>query len=160
MDGEHNIVELNWVESTRESAEIFFLDVRDPVERRIENCVERVTQQVERQEIKVQPNDRLSLEVDEDLRVEGDWPGGKVNPTDDERYENDCRRVCDDDANKQVWIVDNSARRCIASDFHMSGVFAEKADDLRPTVGYVCGNWESTRRDDEQVMMIFEKVDS
>ena len=52
-------------------------------EAQVVDGVAREPRQVERDEVKVEPDDRLPLEVDVALGVEGDGPGNEVNPPHD-----------------------------------------------------------------------------
>lgn len=87
MNWEENIINLNWVHSMRESVEIFILEVLEEEEWDVEDAVHAVPNNVESQEIEGQSNHTLSSEIEDDLRVEGDAPCCKINPSDNHRNE-------------------------------------------------------------------------
>lgn len=71
----------------RKSPKIFLLEVAREVETHVEDSVHAVTDNVQRQKVETQSNDRFSSEVENHLRVEGNTPCCKINPTNDERDE-------------------------------------------------------------------------
>lgn len=160
MDWKHDVVELNGVDTSRESLEILELNVADPVEGRIENRVERVAEQVEGNEVEVQSDNWLSLKVDPNLRIEWNRPSYKVNPANDKRDEDDRRRVRNDNANEKLRIIHNAWGRWVADNFDMSGAFSKKADNLLPVLIWIRGNLELSRGNRDHFVVILIQVHS
>lgn len=159
VDREDDIVELDGVETARESLEVFIFDVSDPIKRAVEDGVERVAQQVQREEVKIQADHRLPAEIDPDLRIERNRPRCEINPTDDDRNENERGWMRDDDANEQFGVVDDAGGRWISDDFRVSRILPVKADDLLPIFVRVRGDLKDVRRNADQLMKILIKSD-
>lgn len=159
MYREHDVIQFNWIKTTGMSLEIFILDVSYPIKRWVENRVERVAQQVERQKVKVQADYRFPLEVVKNLGVEGDRPSDEVNPTDDQRNENYGRRMRNDNSNEKARVIDNTRRSCIPDDFNVSRTLPQERDLLHPVIVAVCWNRERIRTDCDHVMMVLVKGD-
>lgn len=157
---EHDVIQSDWIETAWKPLEVFVLDVRDPIERRVEHRIQSMAEQIECQEIEVQSNHWLSFEVVPDLRVERNRPGGKVNPSNDERDENEWRRMGNDDPYKKVGVVNNTGRRCVAEDFNMTWVLSEEADDLWPATIWIRRDGKLIWGDSDEFVVIFVKVDS
>ena len=71
---------MQWADH-QSSGEIFFLEERHKVKTDIEDSIESVSHKVQRQKIKAQSNHGFSFLIDKYLRIEGDWPCYKVNPS-------------------------------------------------------------------------------
>lgn len=159
MYREHDVIQFNGIETAGMSLEIFVLDVSYPIKRWVENRVERVAQQVERQKVKVQANYRFSLEVVPNLRVEGDRPSDEVNPTDDQRNENYGRRMRDDNSNEQSRVINDTRWSCISDDFDVSRTLPQKRDLLHPVIVAVCWDRKGVRAYCDHVMVVLVKGD-
>lgn len=157
MDREEDVVQLHGIVAAGESLEVFVLDVRDPVEGRVEHGVQRVPEKIQREKVEIQADDGLALVVVPDLRVKRDRPGGEVDPADDEREKNDGRRVRDADPDKQVGVVDICVRSGVSDHLDVSGAFTGHIDGLRETIA---AGWhgEAVGSDHDQVIVVLVEV--
>lgn len=82
------------------STGIFLLYAGYPIKATIVNTIQCKTNNVEREKVKVESNYRFSLKINENLRIERNGPGQKINPTEHNRGVNNRLRLCNSNAYK------------------------------------------------------------
>lgn len=157
MDREDDVIQLHWIVAAGESLKVFVLDVRDPVEGRVEHCVKCVSEKIQREKIEIQADDGLALVVVPDLRVKRDRPGGEVDPADNDRDENDGRRVRDANPDEQAGVIDICVWSGVSEHLDLSGALASHIDDLHEIVA-VSRHCEADGSDHDQVIVVLVEI--
>lgn len=67
--------------------------------------------------------------------------------------------MCNDDANKQIGVVNNSGGCGIPSDLSVSRSLTVEADKLRPVLIRISGDRNAAWRNHNQLVVVFIKVD-
>lgn len=102
MNCKDHVVDKDRVKSSRISSKVLSFDFWDPIQTDIEDRVHNKSNNVQRKEVKIEAHDTFSLEIVQDLRIEGDGPGDKVHPSHDIRYDDDRIGNCHSHAHKKV----------------------------------------------------------
>lgn len=85
MQWEDHIIQQHRIQTTRMTLLVLLLQASNEVEAAIEHAVQSEANNVESEEVKVQSLHGFAAVVDPDLRIKGHRPGGKVNPSENNR---------------------------------------------------------------------------